>query len=130
MVFGRNKRRWQGGKGSRFHTNSLARAVHGWIRSPCWRSVTILLAGSPRGGSVAGSSSLPDQRPFFFLLKSIFCFVCLVEPSVTTKAQRLACCFLRQIQSSVYLASAFSFNLVRPRVKQSVSYPKPKQWIN
>jgi hypothetical protein len=36
--------------------------------------VTILLSGSPHGGSVAGSSSLADQRPFFFLLKSIFLF--------------------------------------------------------
>jgi hypothetical protein len=27
----RNRGRWQGGKGSRFHPNSLVRAVHGWI---------------------------------------------------------------------------------------------------
>jgi hypothetical protein len=52
--------RWQGGSGSRFHTNSLARAVHDWIRCPCWRSVTILLSGSPCGGSLAGPSSLQD----------------------------------------------------------------------
>ena len=45
-------------KGSRFHPNSLVRAVHGWIRSPCGRSVTIWLSGSPCGGSVAGPSSL------------------------------------------------------------------------
>jgi transposase len=51
---------WQGGNGSRLRTNSLARAVHDWIRCPCGRSVTSLLAGSPCGGSVAGPSSLQD----------------------------------------------------------------------
>ncbi len=61
----RNPGRWQGGKGSRFHPNSLSPAVHGWIRSPCGGSVTILLSNSPQGGSVAGPSSLPDQRPLF-----------------------------------------------------------------
>jgi len=55
-----NAHRWQGGSGSRFHTNSLARAVHDWIRCPCGRSVTILLSGSPCGGAVAGPSSLQD----------------------------------------------------------------------
>ena len=52
--------------------SELAGAVHGWIRSPRGRSVTIWLAGSPCGGSVAGPSSLRDQRPFFLL--KVFCF--------------------------------------------------------
>ena len=33
--------------------------------------MTILLPGSPRGGSVAGPSSLPDQRPFISFLKAV-----------------------------------------------------------
>src|SRR5208283_501363 len=70
-----NGRRWQGGSGSRFHPNSRVSAVHGWIRCPCKRgSGTILLAGSPRGGSVARPSSLPDERPFQFLLLKAFWF--------------------------------------------------------
>ena len=59
--FNPNGRCWQGWKGSHFHPNSLSPAVHGLIRCPCKRrSVTILLAGSPCGGPVAGSSSLQD----------------------------------------------------------------------
>ena len=72
-----NGRRWQGRKGSCFHPNSLSPAVHGLIRCPCkGGSVTILLSGSPCGGSVAGPSSLQDQRPFqMFFIKSCFVFV-------------------------------------------------------
>jgi hypothetical protein len=106
--------RWQGGSGSRFHTNSLARAVHDWIRCPCGRSVTILLAGSPCGGSLAGPSSLQDQRPFqMFLLKAALFLFRLVQPSVATWVNARHIIFPGQIQSSIRPDAAFSFNLVR-----------------
>ena len=37
--------------------------------------VTIWLSGSPRGCSVAGPSSLPDQHPCFFRLKDFWFWV-------------------------------------------------------
>ena len=75
--------------------------------------VTGLALRQPRRRTVITPrlASIPNS-----FIKSVFVFVFLVQPSVTTWANARHIVFPGQIQSTIHPGAAFSFNLVRRQI--------------